>query len=921
MTLQKITLSAEATVPTPSTSSNTTEKSKTDDRQPFRDAVVSFAIDISGSTYGSTLAAEKAFIRSVSNLLSPRARFSSKILPWDDKAHRILSLAQLNDLEDQGGTDPGALLANSSHKAALRESSLWFLMTDGLIPAEVRSKFARDIAQHGVHGVSCVVVVFGNPSTGPASCDISVGVGVFAIVPNCAFLFCNETNGDLRVMQTKGTFNVLLKGQPHPVFESSSRWDVLPQISIADFAAVSVPAPQRLGANEVALQDSLIINMDDLFANRLSPDQIANIFSDVSNLDSVRMTLQARNQQGDFRHWLQQQTIRPDDPLIIPRSDLEGKAESLFTELIDLVSRGQSPPNPLQSRLRAAYRENMRLFIVAAQRQIRMATERKDVIADVSRSSYSPIHLSPAMTPSRSHRPPISGPQREKPSWDEVSSVTPQNQIVHASSRPPGAPRPVRRTGWSKESPTSTETYQRKAVEERWGSWETSEIDPSLRNLLYTTGLRSTKGSFKGTCPLCGASDMTMAWLFRAPFSTLSKPPTPGATEGFPSPGSRIRLAFPLAMGSFMETSGVLASISTAPTPLLSGPVPQTPTLVCDPCSAMYTRNGALSFGVTVALPLVRFSGNQEAVCNALNIAFEGRFANCDLPQVFLSVLLLATEKRAPTPRLPPTPTPSELDFDIPATMAAAAAAGTFRAAVEWTVRDLLHSVVTLRELSESFSLPSDSPAPVWPLVTVLTGSFEELDSSCFSGEQDMVVPLLRYPLPGFLAILKAASVINVAIETRRRSAFRRLLHLVCEELDKAAEQAPHSQSVAQLFGGLLGRPLTPHPTIVEQGSKWELAVSVSIQSLRFTSLLSAASYSMLSRAEEFQYLEDPSATWVGPAIALFLHTLYSVVTASPRMGASETFQAVMSTVPVGNALLRPEELDQDIVSSILSEI
>src|SRR5436190_13842435 len=232
--------------------------------QAFRNAAVSFAVDISGSTFGSTLAAEKAFIRSVSNLLSPQARFDSKILPWDDRAHPILSLAQLHNLEDRGGTDPGVVLTNASHKTALQGSLLWFLMTDGLIPKDARAKFARDVANHGVHGISCVVVVFGNPSTGPASCDISVGVGVFAVVPNCAFLFCNETNGDLRVMQTKGTFNALLKGKPHPVFDSSSRWDSLPQISVADFTAVAIPPPQRLGANEVALQDSLVIDMNDL---------------------------------------------------------------------------------------------------------------------------------------------------------------------------------------------------------------------------------------------------------------------------------------------------------------------------------------------------------------------------------------------------------------------------------------------------------------------------------------------------------------------------------------------------------------------------------------------------------------------------------------------------------------------------------
>jgi len=142
-----------------------------------------------------------------------------------------------------------------------------------------------------------------------------------------------------------------------------------------------------------------------------------------------------------------------------------------------------------------------------------------------------------------------------------------------------------------------------------------------------------------------------------------------------------------------------------------------------------------------------------------------------------------------------------------------------------------------------------------------------------------MAAPLLRYPLPGFITILKAAPFLSIDMDSRRRAAFRRLLYLICEELERAADQVPHSQSVAHLFGGLLGRPLSTGPSTIGERSEWEPAVSVSIESLRFTSLLSAASYSMMSRAEEFRYLEDPSTIWVGPAIALFLHALFSIVT------------------------------------------
>ncbi|KAI0815977.1 hypothetical protein GGR55DRAFT_699719 [Xylaria sp. FL0064] len=860
------------------------------DGLPFRDVSVSFAVDISGSTYGSTLAAETAFIKSVSSILSPRARFACRILPWDDTAHPTLSLAQLHQLEDRGGTDPGAILADTSHRAALRESSLWFLMTDGLIPPESRIKFAHDIANHGVHSISCVVVVFGNPSIGPSSCDISVGVSLFATVPNCAFLFCNEIDGDLRVMQTKGVFNVLLQGQPHPVFDSSSRWDSLPQVCVADFAAVSIPTPKHLDTNEVALQDSLVINMDDLFANRLSVDQVANIFADVDNLDSVRMTMQARGQQDVFCHWLRQQTISPDDPLFKPRQDLGGNAGTLFIELIDLVTRGQSPPPSLQSRLRIAYQENMRRFIAEAQNQMLKAQERKVIIEDAEASSATPIHLSPAMTPSyrgvrQSSSANVTSAPKPEPT-ESMSLSTPQSQITSAPLHPPGAPpRVITRREFS--SATASGPYRRpRHAEAPWGSWITDATDVSLRGLLYSTGLRSTKGSFKGTCPLCGADNMTLSWLFCAPSSSPYNPPTAVDTEGFPLPGSRTRLAFPLAMGHFKETSSVLASLSPASTPRLLGPSRQIPSLVCDPCSVFYTRNGALSFGITTALPLVSFVENREAMCDALMKVFQGRFAEGDLPQVFLSVLMFVAERSVGTPRFPRTPAPSQMEFDIPATMAA----------VDWTVRDLLHS----------------------PLATVLAGSFEELDSSCDDNERDRAAPLLKYPLPGFVTIVKAASLLNVDVESRRRAVFRRLLYTVCEELENVAAQTPYSQSVAQLFSGLLGRPLSMNPNVKQGELDWEPTASISIQALRQTSLLGAASHNMLCRTEEFRYLEDPSAAWVSPAIALFLHALFVVVTTKPRMKVWETFQVATSTKLVGNALYRPEGVDEDDVRNIV---
>jgi hypothetical protein len=118
----------------------------------------------------------------------------------------------------------------------------------------------------------------------------------------------------------------------------------------------------------------------------------------------------------------------------------------------------------------------------------------------------------------------------------------------------------------------------------------------------------------------------------------------------------------------------------------------------------LHARVGARTFGVVVAtLPLVRYEENHEAVNTVLAGVFQNRFADDDLPQVFLSVLLLAVQRETDGP--PSSPTPASL-VDLDLTFKAATASSTCRAAVEWVAQDLLHALSVLRELSAAFSQP-----------------------------------------------------------------------------------------------------------------------------------------------------------------------------------------------------------------------
>ena len=250
------------------------------DHVPFDNATVAFAVDVSGSTAGLTLSAEQHFVRSVASLLSPKSQLMAKILPWNNIAQSVRGLSQLDTLYSGGYTIPGAIIVDTACRTALEQTSLWFLLTDGMVDEQHRKRFAELTAESGLHGTACVTVIFGNPRRGqPGSCNISVGVSVYAVVPNCLFLFYDIVTHKIMVMQSKGIFKSLLDNAENPVIDDNTTWESFPRISIEEFKTLVIPPPRKLCADEIALQDDLIVKFDELWSNRLSQEQVSKILS------------------------------------------------------------------------------------------------------------------------------------------------------------------------------------------------------------------------------------------------------------------------------------------------------------------------------------------------------------------------------------------------------------------------------------------------------------------------------------------------------------------------------------------------------------------------------------------------------------------------------------------------------------------
>jgi hypothetical protein len=128
-----------------------------------------------------------------------------------------------------------------------------------------------------------------------------VGVSVFAVVPNCLFLYYNISINEIMIMQCKGIFRSLLRVVGNPAIDGSTTWTSFPRLSVKALSSLIIPPAKRLDKGEIALQDDLVIKYDELLANRLSQDQVAKILSNEDNITSVVMAAQSRSQVGRFQ--------------------------------------------------------------------------------------------------------------------------------------------------------------------------------------------------------------------------------------------------------------------------------------------------------------------------------------------------------------------------------------------------------------------------------------------------------------------------------------------------------------------------------------------------------------------------------------------------------------------------------------------
>ena len=596
-----------------------------DDREgiAFCDITATFAVDVSGSTAGKVLEQEKDAICSLCIGLSRDAQPQAEIIPWNHTTKRIIRSSELDGLCSSGGTIPNSLTTSFEAKKALSKCSAWFLLTDGQIAHNELCDFSNGICEAGLHGTPCVVILFGYKNLRPAMCNISVGLSVFSNASDCLFLFHDIDTTQVYILQSKGKFNALLpSGCREVVLNAETLWRDLPTFLYRQLFDLPIPLRQKLRPDDLLLQGGQKINLQNLYLNQVDPSVARDIMENDDNLKSVLLAAQLRGKDDDIGNWISKQKLEASNILLCDRPDANNEATRLIRVLLHAVSL-EHPDHlkvdGLQKELRTAHFANWGLFLSSLDAQNDLTSVRSTVVSDaMARISSNRKGL--LENPSSMMISPVS-PGLEDESGDDIDMDGRKTYDLPSRRKPYHA-----QLSGQASTAANRNHVDLKASSRCTNIWDLSQMKLKLgedAGALYIKGYKYQEEysnvGFLEICPICHQQDVLLTALIKAPPKGLSTP-------GFPSPGERKGLVYPLAMGSYPETD-VLSSY-----------------VCCDSCAYTLIR-GKICLDhdeITAAIPLMpaAFAGNyKQTTFELLDNALQERFHSSAVLLVFLSTV------------------------------------------------------------------------------------------------------------------------------------------------------------------------------------------------------------------------------------------------------------------------------------------
>jgi hypothetical protein len=333
-----------------------------------------FAVDASGSTAGSVMRRERTFVEQFHSNLANR---DDTVSLWGTRCDApTKKIETIEWRSNHGGTQPGEILTCQPALDAIRDSDVWFLLTDGEIYEGDVHRLASLAQDQEVLHVPLIFVITGNPGKTPMSTNISVGISFFASSQDTLILFKENGTGMIYVIAAKGCFAAL--GGGSTAAQDLDSWDDMPlfpneEAFVAHCEKLEVhviKAEHRSsGAKGVSLGQEwevrqngpIRVDLDLLLrAGHLSDDDIFALLAE-ETFNTLAVAYKTRGRIAELRAFVQKQKVEQ----VAPKLEDVAGAGSIITKLGD-VKATTVQRKKLQEQLRVAHaknREQYQIFV------------------------------------------------------------------------------------------------------------------------------------------------------------------------------------------------------------------------------------------------------------------------------------------------------------------------------------------------------------------------------------------------------------------------------------------------------------------------------------------------------------------------------------------------------------------------------
>lgn len=323
-----------------------------------------FAVDDSGSTAGGILRRERAFVDAFqASYRNPADTISLWGSNCDIPTSNFNAIAWLSR---HGGTQPSSILNRQASLDAIKESDVWFLLTDGEIWGDDVHRLADLALDAGVLNVPLVFLITGFRGLQPGSANISVGISFFASAQDTLILFKDSETGMIYVIAGKGCFASLDGSTAAQDLES---WDELPlfpdETALFDhfkwLEVHVIKAEHRVGSGkgiglgtewEERMGGPVRVDLDLLLTTGSLPD--ADVFALLADeaFDTLAVAYKTRSRIAELRAFLQKQKIEQFAP------KLEDVADAALIIAQMSYATTDAERQALQEQLRVAHAKN-----------------------------------------------------------------------------------------------------------------------------------------------------------------------------------------------------------------------------------------------------------------------------------------------------------------------------------------------------------------------------------------------------------------------------------------------------------------------------------------------------------------------------------------------------------------------------------